>query len=173
MKKYLFLFVLLLICGCNKKPSDVPELFPCQVVVMNGTVPDAIAILQKRFGSPESEAYMVEELERILIGNQIYDLRTQAGMTQVVLARKVGTKAAEIDRLESADYEGADYEGHPLPVLRKIAAVFGMRIELNFVPINDGSGGLLSPPRVGNCPVTASISRCTPSLPIDVAAKGC
>ena len=90
---------------------------------------DAIAILNRRFGSPESEAYMVEELERILIGNQIYDLRTQSGMTQAALARKVGTKAAEIDRLESADYEG-----HPLPLLRKIAAVFGKRIEINFVP---------------------------------------
>jgi len=94
------------------------------------TTTDAVAILQRRFGSPESEAYMVEELERILIGNQIYDLRTQAGMTQAALARKVGTKAAEIDRLENADYEG-----HPLPMLRKIAALFGMRIELNFVPV--------------------------------------
>jgi DNA-binding XRE family transcriptional regulator len=90
---------------------------------------DAIAILQKRFGSPESDAYMVEELERILIGNQIYELRTKAGMTQSALAKKAGTKAGEIDRLENADYEG-----HPLPLLRKIADVFGMRIEINFVP---------------------------------------
>ena len=94
------------------------------------TTTDAVAILHKRFGSPESEAYMVEELERVLIGNQIYDLRTKAGMTQAALAKKVGTKAAEIDRLENADYEG-----HSLPMLRKIAAVFGTRIELNFVPI--------------------------------------
>ena len=93
-------------------------------------ITDAVAILQKRFGSPESEAYMIEELERILIGNQIYDLRTQAKMTQAALAKKVGTKAADIDRLENADYEG-----HSLPMLRKIAAVFGTRIELNFVPM--------------------------------------
>ena len=90
---------------------------------------DAVAILHKRFGSPESEAYMIEELERILIGNQIYDLRTKAKMTQSALAKKVGTTASDIDCLENADYEG-----HPLPTLRKIAAVFGMRIELNFVP---------------------------------------
>ena len=93
---------------------------------------DAVTIIHRRFveGKPELEEYLVEELERILIGNQIYDLRTKAGMTQAALARKVGTKAAEIDRLENADYEG-----HPLPMLRKIAAVFGMRIELNFVPV--------------------------------------
>ena len=90
---------------------------------------DAVVILNRRFGNPESEAYMVEELERILIGNQIYELRTQAGMTQAALAKKVGIKAAEIDRLENADFED-----HPLPLLRKIAAVFGRRIEINFTP---------------------------------------
>ena len=92
---------------------------------------DAVAIIHKRFveGKPELEAYLVEELERILIGNQIYDLRTKAKMTQSALAKKVGTTASDIDCLENADYEG-----HPLPTLRKIAAVFGMRIELNFVP---------------------------------------
>jgi len=36
----------------------------------------------------------------------------------------------DIDRLENADYEE-----HSLPMIRKIAAVFGTRIELNFVPI--------------------------------------
>jgi len=95
------------------------------------TTTDAVTIIHRRFveGKPELEEYLVEELERVLIGNQIYDLRTKAGMTQAALARKVGMKAADIDRLENADYEG-----HPLPTLRKIAAVFGMRIELNFVP---------------------------------------
>ena len=93
---------------------------------------NAVAIVHRHFveGKPELEAYLVEELERILIGNQIYDLRTKSGMTQAALARKVGLKAADIDQLENADYEG-----HPLPTLRKIANVFGMRIELNFVPI--------------------------------------
>jgi hypothetical protein len=38
MKKILLIFVLL-ICGCNSKPSDVPQLFPCKVVVTKGTVP--------------------------------------------------------------------------------------------------------------------------------------
>jgi DNA-binding XRE family transcriptional regulator len=93
---------------------------------------DAVTIIHNRFvaGRPELEAYVMEELERILFGNQIYDLRTKAGMTQSALARKIGMKAVDIDRLENADYEG-----HPLPTLRKIAAVFGMRIELNFVPL--------------------------------------
>ena len=91
---------------------------------------DAVTLLERRFDNPESEAYMVEELERVLIGNGIYDLRTKAGMTRSALARKVGLKAADINRLEEADYEG-----HSLPTLRKIAAVFGMRLELNFSPL--------------------------------------
>jgi len=43
MKKYFFLIVLFLICGCSKKPGDVPKLYPCQVTVMNGTSPIADA----------------------------------------------------------------------------------------------------------------------------------
>ena len=103
-----------------------------QVTSPKKVITDAVTLIHRRFveGKPELEAYLVEELERVLIGNQIYDLRTKAGMTQAALAKKVGTKAAEIDRLENADYEG-----HSLPMLRKIAAVFGTRIELNFVPI--------------------------------------
>jgi hypothetical protein len=38
MKKFLFIFVLL-ICGCSNKPDDVPQLFPCKVVVTKDTVP--------------------------------------------------------------------------------------------------------------------------------------
>jgi len=41
MKKHLFLFFALVICGCSTKPSDVPELFPTQVIVMNGSAPIA------------------------------------------------------------------------------------------------------------------------------------
>jgi transcriptional regulator with XRE-family HTH domain len=93
-------------------------------------ITDAVALLNKRFGNPESEAYLVEELERILVENQIYDLRTNAKMTHAASAKKVGTTAATIDWLENADFEK-----HPLPLFRKITAVFGLRLELNFVPI--------------------------------------
>jgi DNA-binding XRE family transcriptional regulator len=92
---------------------------------------DAVAILDKLYGSPESEAYMVEELERLLIAGQVYDLRVNAKLTHAALAKKVGTTAAAIRRLEDSDYEG-----HQLPLLRKIAAVFGRRLELNIVPMD-------------------------------------
>ena len=114
-----------------KRRTTVNRIAPPKKVIT-----DAVTLIHKRFveGKPELEAYLVEELERILIGNQIYDLRTKAKMTQAALAKKVGTTAADIDRLENADYEE-----HSLPMLRKIAAVFGTRIELNFMPIVKGN----------------------------------
>jgi hypothetical protein len=39
MKHYIVLLIIFLICGCNRKPSDVPPLYPCQVVVKNGAAP--------------------------------------------------------------------------------------------------------------------------------------
>ncbi len=109
-----------------------------RATVKKTTTTDAVAILHKRYveGRPELEEYLVEERERILIGSRIYDLRTKAGMTQAALAKKIGTTASAICRLEDADYEG-----HSLPTLRKIAAVFGMRVELNFVPLKKSKTG--------------------------------
>lgn len=94
---------------------------------------DAVKILNSRYGNPDSDAFMEEELERVLIGNQIYELRTNAGMTQAALAKKIGTGASAICRLEDADYES-----HSLPILRKIAAVFNTRLQIKFVPIKEG-----------------------------------
>jgi ribosome-binding protein aMBF1 (putative translation factor) len=94
------------------------------------TTTDAVVILQKLFGSPGSDAYMIAERERVILGGQIYELRTQAGMTRSALAKKTGTTAEMINRLEDADYEN-----HPFPLLRKIAAVFGTQLEIRFVPI--------------------------------------
>jgi transcriptional regulator with XRE-family HTH domain len=45
------------------------------------------------------------------------------------LAKKVGTTASAICRLEDADYEG-----HSLAMLRRIAEALGKRIEIRFLP---------------------------------------
>ena len=39
MRKYLLILTVLLVCGCGTKPRDVPELYPCRVIVMNGSTP--------------------------------------------------------------------------------------------------------------------------------------
>ena len=67
-------------------------------------------------------------------GNRFMTFATLPGLTQQELADLVGTTASSICRLESADYEG-----HSLPMLRKVAFVLGQRVEIRFVPNHDSS----------------------------------
>ncbi len=47
-----------------------------------------------------------EEVINADIARKIYDLRTKAGLSRRELAKKIGTNASVICRLEDADYEG-------------------------------------------------------------------
>lgn len=64
------------------------------------------------------------------IAQAVYDLRTKAGLSQRDLAQRVGTTASVICRLEDADYEG-----HSLFMLQRIAAAVGKQVEIRFKPI--------------------------------------
>jgi DNA-binding XRE family transcriptional regulator len=75
-----------------------------------------------------------EEVANAEIGRQIYDLRTRAGLTQEELAKLIGATASVVSRLEDADYEG-----HSLGMLRRIAKALHQRVEIRFVPLNDAS----------------------------------
>jgi transcriptional regulator with XRE-family HTH domain len=63
------------------------------------------------------------------VARSIYRLRTNAHMTQQALAALVGTAPSVICRLEDADYDG-----HSLSMLRRIAAALGRRVEIRFKP---------------------------------------
>jgi DNA-binding XRE family transcriptional regulator len=69
-----------------------------------------------------------EELFNAEIARKIYDLRTKAGLSQRELAKRVGTSASAICRLEDADYEG-----HSLSMLKRIAEALDKRVEIRFV----------------------------------------
>jgi DNA-binding XRE family transcriptional regulator len=79
---------------------------------------------------PARIASFEEELANAEIAQTIYDLRKKAGLTQQQLARRVGTTTSVICRLEDADYGG-----HSLPMLRRIAAALNQRVEVRFVPV--------------------------------------
>ncbi len=64
------------------------------------------------------------------IAQAVYDLRTKAGLSQRALAQRVETTASVICRLEDADYEG-----HSLLMLQRIAAALGKRVEVRFKSI--------------------------------------
>ena len=98
---------------------------------------DGIEILDRLFirGKPEMEALLEEAREEDEIARQIYTLRTEAGLSQRALAKMVGTTASVICRLESADYEG-----HSLSMLRRVAASLNSRVSLKLVPNGETFG---------------------------------
>jgi transcriptional regulator with XRE-family HTH domain len=69
------------------------------------------------------------ELADAELAQKLYDLRIKYGLTQRLLAKLVGTTASVICRLEDADYEG-----HSLAMLRRIAAALGKRVDIGFLP---------------------------------------
>lgn len=63
------------------------------------------------------------------IAEMLYAARQKAGLTQAELADRVGTKQPVIARLEAADYEG-----HSLTMLQRIATVLGQTLDVQFTP---------------------------------------
>ena len=78
---------------------------------------------------PEQAAVFEEALVNAEIARKIYDLREEAGLSQRELAKQVGTQASVICRLEDADYEG-----HSISMLKRIATALGKRLDVNFLP---------------------------------------
>ena len=91
----------------------------------------ASAYLYKRYiaGDPAREQAYEEEVINAEIARKIYDLRTKAGITQQELASRVGTSKSAICRLEDADYDG-----HSLTMMKRIAEALDKRVEIRFVP---------------------------------------
>ncbi len=92
---------------------------------------DAVEILYRRYyeGKPERLANLEKARANDQLARKIVALRTQAGLSQRQLARLVGTTASVICRLEDADYEG-----HSLAMLNRIAVALNRRVEIRFVP---------------------------------------
>lgn len=93
---------------------------------------DAVEVMDRRYfeGKPEMLAALEEATANDEVARKIYALRTKAGLTQRQLAKLVGTTASVICMLEDADYKG-----HSLGMLRRIAAALDRRLEIRFVPL--------------------------------------
>jgi DNA-binding XRE family transcriptional regulator len=79
---------------------------------------------------PQKNAAFEEELANAEVARKIYDIRAKAGLTQKQLAKLAGTTASVISRLEDADYDG-----HSLAMLRRIASALDKRVEIRFVSL--------------------------------------
>jgi ribosome-binding protein aMBF1 (putative translation factor) len=72
-------------------------------------------------GAIEAESFNAD------IAGKVYEARNSAGLTQKQLANLVGTQQSVISRIEDADYSG-----HSLTLLKKIASALGKRLEVEF-----------------------------------------
>jgi len=94
---------------------------------------DALKIIDRITGDdPELKELIEAETINARVARMIYEARNKAGLTQQQLADLVGTKQSVIARLEDADYEG-----HSLTMLQRIAAAFHQRLEIHLVPVQE------------------------------------
>ena len=93
---------------------------------------NAIEILHNRYYRNKRDRITSLEQERInaRIAHDLYALRSKSGLTQKQLAKLVGTTPSVISRLENADYTG-----HSLSMLQRIATVLNRRIDIKFVRV--------------------------------------
>jgi ribosome-binding protein aMBF1 (putative translation factor) len=91
---------------------------------------DALKILDQVIGDdPELGALIEKETINLQVARMIYDARTAAGLSQKALAELIQTKQPVIARLEDADYEG-----HSLTMLQRIAEALDQRLEVRLTP---------------------------------------
>lgn len=90
---------------------------------------DAVAMLESwARRDPMLQRMLAEERTNAAVARQLYELRTAHGLTQRQLADLIGTKQSVIARLEDADYQG-----HSLSTLTRIADALGCAVRVSFV----------------------------------------
>ena len=91
---------------------------------------DAVQILDTMVGNDPTLQKLVQDARlNARVAQRLYELRTKAKLSQAELARKVGTTQSVISRLEDADYEG-----HSLTMLQRIAAALDQQLDIRFEP---------------------------------------
>jgi ribosome-binding protein aMBF1 (putative translation factor) len=90
---------------------------------------DALKIIDRMVGKDKSlKDLIATETINAGVARMIYDARNKAGLTQKELAKLVGTTQSVIARLEAADYEG-----HSLTMLTRIAAALNRRVDIRLL----------------------------------------
>lgn len=98
---------------------------------MKGKTTNAVEILRRRaMKDPKLQEYYEEERINLQAALAIRRAREAAGLTQSQLAKKIGTTQSVISRLEDADYEG-----HTLKMLERLAEVLHQRVVIQLEPV--------------------------------------
>lgn len=97
---------------------------------MKGKTTDALEILRRRATKdPKLQELYEEEKINFQAALAIHRAREAAGLTQGQLAKRLGTTQSVISRLEDADYEG-----HTLKMLERIAEALKQRVVIHLEP---------------------------------------
>jgi ribosome-binding protein aMBF1 (putative translation factor) len=89
---------------------------------------DAIEIVDWMAGHSSELKRLTEEARiKTAVAHLIYNARQKSGLSQAELAERIGSKQAVISRLEDADYDG-----HSLSMLQRIAVALGKQITIEF-----------------------------------------
>jgi len=99
---------------------------------------DAVEILHRRYIGDDADrkASLQEERVNAEVARMIYELRKEAGLKQKDLAELIGTTQSVISRLEDADYNG-----HSLSMLSRIAKALNRRLAVS-MPDSDKETGI-------------------------------
>jgi transcriptional regulator with XRE-family HTH domain len=92
---------------------------------------NAVRILHRRYVGEDAQRKASLERERVNaeVARTIFELREQAGLSQKELAERVDTTQSVISRLEDADYDG-----HSLSMLNRIAKALNRHIQVVMRP---------------------------------------
>lgn len=104
---------------------------------------DALEIIDARYfaGRPEMEVLLAEAEERLQLAERLRELREGQHLSQVQVAKRVGTTRSVIARLERTGYRK-----HTLTTLKKVAGAMGYAVKVEFVRLGDASGEPGAPP---------------------------
>lgn len=88
-------------------------------------------LAKQNFRKPKSDKHQKDTIFLCSSGKsrKIYEIRAQAGLTQRQLAKMIGTTQSVISRLEDAEYNG-----HSLDMLERIARALHYKVEIHLIP---------------------------------------
>lgn len=94
-----------------------------------GKTQSAVQTIDRLVGDDvELREMIAEETTNVQVARLIRETRLAAGLTQRQLAQRIGTTQSTIARLEDADYEG-----HSLSMLQRMAQALDLRVDVRFV----------------------------------------
>ena len=93
---------------------------------------DALKIIDNMIGDDSELQQLCQQAAiNAHVAQLIYDARIQSGYSQTELAKKIGTTQSVISRLEDADYEG-----HSLSMLNRIAFALNRQVKIDLVELS-------------------------------------